>query len=85
MLANKGFHESSMIQMLSSAIKLFQDQGVICEISSPSSVNFSSTLPKERVKEIFEASSVPMQPSFESAEQGCRGTATVQGIPRADE
>jgi len=71
--------------MLSAAIQLFEDQGVICEITSPTSVSFSSTLPSERVKEIFEASSVPMKPSFEDAQSGCRGTAVVQGIPRADE
>ena len=85
MHTNRGVHESSMIQMLSAALKLFQDQGVICEITSPNSISFSSTLPQSRVKEIFEASSVPMIPSFSEAQQGCRGTAAVQGIARADE
>ena len=85
MLSNRGLHAASMTQMLLAAIKLFEDQGVICEVTSPTSVSFSSTLPKARVKEIFEASSVPMKPSFSESEQGSYGTANVQGVPRADE
>lgn len=77
--------ESRLTGMLQAAIPFFEDQGVICEITSPTSISFSSTLPKSRVRDIFEASSVPIKPSFADAESGCRGDAVVQGVPRADE
>ena len=85
MVSNRFLHDDSMTQMLQVATGVLQDQGIICEITSPTSVSFSSTLPQSRVKEIFESSSVPMKPSFNSAENGCRGTAIVLGVSRADE
>ena len=85
MVSNRFLHDSSMTQMLRVATGVLQDQGIICEITSPTSVSFSSTLPERRVKEIFEGSSPLMKPSFNSAENGCRGTAVVLGVLRADE
>ena len=78
--------DAPMMQLLGAALKNFERQGVICEITSPNSVSFSSTLPQAQVQEIFDGSSVPMKPLFDSAAvQGCRGSAVVQGIMRADE
>lgn len=85
MLTEKLLHDSSMYQILTIATEHLERQGIICDVTSPKSVSFSSTLPEREVKEIFEGSSVPMKPSFEQAARGCRGTAVVQGIPRADE
>ena len=85
MVSNRLLHTSSMLQMLGQAISFFSDQGVICEVTSPSSMSFKSTLPKERVKEIFEASSIPIKPTFEETPEGCMGTVIVQGVTRADE
>ena len=85
MISNRLLHETSMNQMLGVAIRLLSDQGVICEVKSSSSVSFKSTLPKVRVREIFDASSVPMKVTFDQVSEGCGGTAIVQGVPRADE
>lgn len=85
MLTQKLLHSSKMLNMLAAVVTYFEDMGVICEITSPTRLSFSSTLPKARVREIFEGSSVPLIPLFEDVGQGARGSAEVQGIPRADE
>ena len=83
--SSKLLHTNAMNQMLGVCIGLFKEQGVLCEIQSPTEISFESTLPRERVKEIFESSSVPLNPSFEEIDNGCRGTAKVLGVSRADE
>ena len=85
MLTQKLLHSSNMLHMLVVVVRYFEDMGVICEITSPTTISFSSTLPKACVREVFEGSSVPFTPSFEDVEQGARGSAEVQAIPRADE
>lgn len=85
MLSGKMLHDSSMIQMLNVVVENFAAQGVIAEITSPSGLSFSSTLPQSTVREILQGCSIPLSFSFEQAQTGCRGSAKVQGLQRADE
>ena len=87
MLTQKLMHDTAMTNMLSMVIDNFREQGVICEITSPSSFSFSSTLPPSRVAEVFEGCSLPLKPVIETVENtaGCHGSAEVLGLLRADE
>lgn len=87
MLTNKMMHDSQMLNMLSKVVESFQAQGVVCEITSPKSLSFSSTLPPARVKEVFEACSLPLKPTIQTLESaaGCHGSVEVLGLTRADE
>ena len=85
MLSGKMLHDSSMTQMLNVVVDNFARQGVVCEIASPSKLSFSSTLPESTVREILAGCSLPLSVSFEQAQSGCRGSAEVQGLQRADE
>ena len=85
MLTEKLLHDTNMIDMLNVVVENFRQQGVICEIASPSELSFSSTLPEASVREIVAGCSLPLALTFEQAQAGCRGSAKVQGLARADE
>lgn len=87
LIGGKLGHDASMTNMLGFVIDNFKQQGVVCEITSPTSFSFSSTLPSPRVREIFEGCSLPLKPTVQELEgtAGCHGSVEVIGLARADE
>ncbi|MXV76279.1 hypothetical protein F4Z99_18650 [Candidatus Poribacteria bacterium] len=87
MLTQKVLHDSQMMNMLNVVVENFKQQGVICEITSPTSFSFSSTLPSARVEDVFEGCSLPLKSTIQSLEEtaGCHGSVEVIGLARADE
>ena len=80
-------HDIQMLNMLSVVVQSFQEQGVVCEITSPKSLSFSSALSPARVKEVFQGCSLPLEPTIHILEAtgGCHGSVEVLGLTRADE